>query len=228
MIFLKQTIDYFGLLLGIAILLPAVFAWLISYLTNTAGSVISEKFGSHFYLVISSIGVIIHELSHLIMALLFGHHIENFRLLQLPKNGQVGFVTHSANPKNPWQAFGNLLIGFAPMIGNSLTIYLLTRYLQPNVFYLQVSFNWQLLCWLLIVFSLSLGIGLSHEDFENSMQGMWIAILLLIIAALTLQLTHIILIDRLFTFIQQEASLFVIALAIAVIDFLIAKVITFF
>lgn len=224
--FFQQTIEYFLIIIGIAILIPAVFAWLISYLTNHAGSAIISRFGTGFYLFISSIGVVIHELSHLVLALFFGHHIENFRLLQVPKNGQVGFVTHSSNPKNLWQAFGNLLIGFAPMIGNSLAIYYLTLWLQPEIFVFKVTFNWSLLVWFLISFSLALGIGLSHEDFQNSLQGLWPALLILLILAFVFEIINKISINQLLAFSEKETALFGLALIIALIELIIAKIIS--
>ncbi|EKP89137.1 hypothetical protein AWRIB129_834 [Oenococcus oeni DSM 20252 = AWRIB129] len=224
--FFQQTIEYFLIMLGIAILIPAFFAWLISYLINRAGSEIISRFGTGFYLFISSIGVIVHELSHLLLALFFGHHIENFHLLQVPKNGQVGFVTHSSNPKNLWQAFGNLLIGFAPMIGNSLAIYYLTLWLQPEIFSFRVTFNWSLLVWFLISFSLALGIGLSHEDFQNSLQGLWPALLILLILAFLFEIINKISINQLLSFSEKETTLFGLALIIALIELIIAKIIS--
>lgn len=177
------------------------------------------------YLLLASLGIIVHELSHLIMALIFGHHIQHFRLLQLPKNDQVGFVQHTANPKNPWQTFGNLLIGTAPIFGNGLAVYLVTFYLQPSLFKFSFNLDWQFFLWLLLTFSLLLGIGLSSADFHNASQGFWIALLLIFLTALAMTAFKNISISTLVGLLQQETTIGVIALVLVFIFYLLVRMV---
>lgn len=83
------------------------------------------------------IGIIIHELSHLIVALLFGHQITDFKLLIWPKrnsdNSTLGYVNHEWNTNSTYQNIGNAFIGTAPIYGCALAIYLIIKYMIPGL-----------------------------------------------------------------------------------------------
>ncbi|MCB0380880.1 MAG: hypothetical protein KDD24_06440 [Flavobacteriales bacterium] len=71
------------------------------------------------------IGTAVHELGHLIFALLFGHQISNVKLFSFNANNpQQGYVKHSFNKKNIYQNLGNFLIGIGPILlgGSALFI----------------------------------------------------------------------------------------------------------
>ncbi|MFT9065902.1 MAG: hypothetical protein ABF411_06175 [Oenococcus kitaharae] len=226
MILVAETIlEYFAMLSIMLLILPGLFSWLLSCLSNRLASVITGRLGTNCYLLLASLGIIVHELSHLIMALLFGHHIQHFRLLQLPKNNQVGFVQHSANPRNPWQTFGNLLIGTAPIFGNGIVIYFLTLYLQPNLFNFTLNLDWQFFLWLLLTFSLLLGVGLSSADLHNASQGLWIALLLIFLAALAMKVFKNVSMSILVELLQQEMIIGATAFVLVFLFYLLVKMI---
>ncbi|MBD5316860.1 MAG: hypothetical protein HDS11_04240 [Bacteroides sp.] len=83
------------------------------------------------------IGIIIHELSHLIFAILFGHQITDFKLLIWPKrnsnNTTLGYVNHEWNTNSAYQNIGNVFIGTAPIYGCALAIYLIIKYMIPGL-----------------------------------------------------------------------------------------------
>ncbi|MBP9187847.1 MAG: hypothetical protein KBG11_12165 [Bacteroidia bacterium] len=71
------------------------------------------------------LGTAVHELGHLIFALIFGHQISNVKLFSFnASNPQQGYVKHSFNKKNIYQNLGNFFIGIGPILlgGSALFI----------------------------------------------------------------------------------------------------------
>ncbi|MBI2192918.1 MAG: M50 family metallopeptidase [Planctomycetes bacterium] len=94
-----------------------------------------EAFGWRGLLLTGWLGVPVHELSHAVAALLFGHEIREIRLFKPdPSTGQLGYVDHSYNPRNPYAAIlGNAVIPMAPFFGGAVAIVLLTLLIQPQL-----------------------------------------------------------------------------------------------
>ena len=90
--------------------------------------------GTAFFIVRFSgiIGTPIHELSHALMCLLFGHRITKVQVFNLKKRARtLGFVEHTYNRRNLYHQMGNFFIGIAPIVVGGLAVTLFVRLLTP-------------------------------------------------------------------------------------------------
>lgn len=92
--------------------------FLLGMLRNYSLINFQRSLGNKAVMVTGFIGVPIHELSHGIAALLFGHRITAIKLLQKPDaNGVMGYVEHSYDQNSIYEQIGNFFIGIAPIFG---------------------------------------------------------------------------------------------------------------
>lgn len=163
--------------------------------------------GFNAQLIFGWLGIIIHECSHLLLALIFGHHLGRVALIRMPdknnpNDNSLGYVSHSWNDHNFYQRAGNLFIGIAPVIGCSVVMALATRYLATPVYNSWQSLFgfgspasgaptwWQWILWLIIIVNISIGgFDLSRADLQNASHGLIVTAILLVVAAGILSVT---------------------------------------
>lgn len=151
-----MTINYMLLIQNLALIVfwllvvPGAFIALLTGVNRNTKQYLANGFGINSELYLGFIGIFCHELSHLLVALLFGHRITGVRLLKRPhpnqrtRNGDsdlaLGYVNHTWNQGNWYQSTGNLFIGIAPIFGCSLVLLGLTAWLLPGLFAGLVAF----------------------------------------------------------------------------------------
>lgn len=153
---------------------------------------IRESFIGYKYRYFVAPGVIVHEFSHALAALLTFHKIEKISLFD--PNG--GYVIHQKTR----EPLSQVIISFAPIIGISLCFFLITYFLQPS--WLQhldhinlhtilenlshTSFHrWQ--TWLHLYLSVSFATCLapSRQDFKVAFTGVFILFLLFLLVSIS-------------------------------------------
>lgn len=102
----------------ILICLPLLFVFVFHNLMRVilTRRIFSSKLSRYTYLSTAVIGTPIHELSHAIACLIFGHKINDIKLFTLNNNGPLGYVSHSYNPRSIYHQVGGFFIAIAPFI----------------------------------------------------------------------------------------------------------------
>lgn len=134
--YLTTTIKEF-FLINILLLLPLiVFGLLFSIMKKGCNRNLRKSIGYIGTLIFGIVGVPIHELSHLIMCLIFRHNVTQVSLFR-PIKGRydniLGFVKHKYNTNSVYQTTGCFFIGIAPMILGSSIIVLIINFLFPTL-----------------------------------------------------------------------------------------------
>ena len=114
-----------------------VFIYAFGYVISLCNKMFYKVTGNGMAMCVATglIGTPIHEISHAIMCIVFGHKIEEIRLFAPDtKTGVLGYVNHSYNRKNLFHVLGNYFIGVAPIVVGSCFIYLMLYLLIPATF----------------------------------------------------------------------------------------------
>lgn len=185
-------------ILGVPAVLLLVMRWL--------GVVLQQELLSRGrFIWILAPGTIIHELSHLIVCLLFGLPVRKVSLFHYePETGTLGHVDYAYNPLSMKDRIGASLSGLAPLVGISALEYFIYSKLFPaNVSYLIADIKsnqyWQFIkdfflnthSWLhmLLFIGISIlllsGYSLSDADLNSIKVGV-VAIIVLIVGLLLL------------------------------------------
>lgn len=132
-----------------------------------------NKTGS-WIIYITMLGVVHHELSHFIMALLSGAKVQSVVLFRTkPKDGNIGEVTFTPRGWNVVQSIQVVLTSVAPMLFGFFSLYLLVAKVNPIVTgSVQALFYY-------LEFSIFLNMSLSKQDFKNILTRLgWLIIVL--------------------------------------------------
>ncbi|MBU3128819.1 metalloprotease family protein [Clostridium tagluense] len=118
--------------------------FILGFLRDHSMENFQRSFGWKAVAITGIIGVPIHEMSHAIFCVLFGHKIKKVVLLQRrDENGVLGYVSHAYNPNSVYQQAGNFFIGIAPIFGGISVIIALMHIMIPKTYneFINISLN---------------------------------------------------------------------------------------
>jgi hypothetical protein len=128
---LKVSLEESSILLGGFILGGLI----LGILERESNKNMQRALGRNGVMITALIGTPVHELGHAMMALLFGHKIVQFKLLQFESpDGTLGYVNHSYNKRNLYQRIGNFFIAIGPLFSGTFTILVSMFFLLPKTF----------------------------------------------------------------------------------------------
>lgn len=82
------------------------------------------------------IGTPVHELSHALMCVLFGHTVKKISMFGDSRRSRtLGYVEHTYYRGNLYHQIGNFFIGISPVVAGGLVILLLVRVLTPDIYF---------------------------------------------------------------------------------------------
>lgn len=126
-----------------AILIPTIIVLAISFMSRNTKALLVNNFGLESQYYLGMLGIVIHESSHALVALLFHHQIKSFRPLinprTHPETDALGYVQQEWDNRSLYQRFGNLFISIAPIFGCSLVLYLILKLALPNLYQLMLQ-----------------------------------------------------------------------------------------
>ncbi|MDQ8161134.1 MAG: hypothetical protein P3C10_00980 [Gemmatimonadota bacterium] len=135
----------------------------------------SQLFGRRLQLYLFGLpGTIVHEGSHVIACVLFGHRVHRVKWFDpQATDGALGSVEHSYNPASAVQRVGTIVIGLSPLLAGAAVLLLAARLLL-GVPLVPLADLTQVAAWRWALFAyVSLSVGGSMHLSASDVRGMW-------------------------------------------------------
>lgn len=164
------------------LLLPLVLSYIVSKVFSLLEMSMLKKMSQNQESLLMAPGIIIHELSHLIFALIFGHKITSVKLFQLPdENGTRGYVNSSYND-SLYQKLGNCYVSIAPAIVITSIVSYDIYYLYHTLF-VTPHFSWWIILAILVLCTTINGVIISGADWNGFKAGVVACVMSLLLLA---------------------------------------------
>jgi hypothetical protein len=110
-----------------------LFGLLINFISHLTFNSIEKAFWRKGTYIVAWLGTPVHELGHALFCLLFFHRIVGISLFRPdPVTGNLGYVLHKWNRRNPWAVLGNVFIAVGPILFGSAVLFGLFYLLIPG------------------------------------------------------------------------------------------------
>ena len=110
-----------------------LFGFILYFLESFTANCYLKTVGLRGILWTAWLGTPVHEISHALLCILFGHRIVSIDLFNpSPRGNSLGYVSHSYNKNNFYQSMGNFFIGAAPLLIGPVVIMVALYFLVPN------------------------------------------------------------------------------------------------
>lgn len=108
-------LEYYLQILIFTGILPLALGVAVYFCNRAFCSLVGYRRGRPILFFLHAISTPVREFAHLVACMVTFHHVHDFRLLNLrDPEGELGFVEHSYNRKNPIAVFGNYLFAVLP------------------------------------------------------------------------------------------------------------------
>ena len=159
------------------LLLLVAMHWSAQFLARQS----SQLFGRRLQLFLFGLpGTVVHEGSHVIACLLFGHRVQRVKWFDpQATDGALGSVEHSYDPSSAYQRVGTIVIGLAPLLVGAGVILVAARLLL-GVPVTRLADLTDVAVWRWALFAyVSLSVGGSMHLSASDVRGTWRGVLTL-------------------------------------------------
>ena len=166
--------------LGVMVILILGVSWINNHSVSLLYRFTIHSWGRWLFF---AIGTLVHELSHAVVALLFGFRITEFvPFIADPSSPILGYVSYLYSPGNPVQQAGHFFVGIAPIILPLALLFLLYRFLLPHGLIQEGKVNWRrifslssllrTMLFLFVTSNIVMHMRCSPQDLQNAIYGL--------------------------------------------------------
>lgn len=169
------------------IVVPLLITGTTSVMSMFAKQITADDFSSRFLVGIGWLGIVLHELGHAVMALIFRHKIMGIKLVQIhdiEDSDSLGYVNLAGNRHSFYQKLGNFFIGIAPFLSCSGFLYGIHYLLlgtRHNFYVARASSNWLSVLSIMKASWSNIGMNIT-DDLHYPLRGLVFLILVVMVS----------------------------------------------